>query len=186
MGRYSNTRCGLMEMARANEDSVAILTEVLEELEVRRTTVRGLLEAARDRQANERFEWPTTDAPAATHGFSGDFFFYEKGLLKFVGYGVGVSGDIQSVRRRVLDCVFHKKLPRVESPEYMSEWGEPETSPRLQKMAESLAAFTRNAKRQTRRDYSLAISEWEADLKYLYDTYYVGHFDFAWPITDIL
>ena len=122
---------------------------------------------------------------------SGDeFSLYKKGLLGFVGYSVGVSGDIESSRRRVLDCVFCRKLPMVNSDEYMSQWGAPETSKRLKKMAESIAAFTRNAKlkqQKGRGDFSLATSEWEADLDYLYNKYYAGRFnhDFNWPTTDI-
>lgn len=30
-----------------------------------------------------------------------------------------------------------------------------------------------------------AIGEWEADLQFLHDAYYVGKFTFEWPETDI-
>ena len=48
-------------------------------------------------------------------------------------------------------------------------------------MAESIAAFARNAKRRRQINLNDAIGEWEADLEFLYEEYYVGHFHFAWP-----
>ena len=126
------------------------------------------------------FEWPFTDAPASTHGFSGDKFFYKEGLLSYVGYHVGQQGVHESIRLQILDCVFHNELPNVDSPEYMDGWGSPETPDRLKKIAESLAAFARNAKGKC-GGYEKAISDWESDLNYLYHKYYVDHFKFDWP-----
>ena len=34
-------------------------------------------------------------------------------------------------------------------------------------------------------DMADAITDWEDDLRYLYDTYYVGHFNFAWPSSEV-
>ncbi len=127
------------------------------------------------------FEWPSTDAPASIHGFSGDKFFYKDGLLSYVGYKVGRKGIVKHIRLQILDCVFHNQLPNVHSLEYMDEWGFAKTSPRLRKIAESLAAFTRNAKRRKNADNSQAILDWESDLEYLYYKYYIGKFGFAWP-----
>ena len=105
--------------------------------------------------------------------------------MGFVGYRVGGSGEIGSVRRRILDCVFFKKLPNVESKEYMNQWGAPETATRLKKMAEAIAAFARNAKNKKSGNYSSAISDWEADLEHLRKQYYAGRFHFDWPRTSI-
>jgi hypothetical protein len=127
------------------------------------------------------FEWPVTDAPASRFGFQGDVFFYTDGLLSYVGYSVGANGPPIKTRRLILDCVFHKELPRVQSTEHMLEWAEPRTAGRLKKMADCLASFTRNAKRNTTHDFSSAIADWELDLKYLYTEYYVAKFNFAWP-----
>ena len=126
------------------------------------------------------FEWPSTDAPASIFGFEGDFFFYQEGLLSFVGYRAGHNGESDLVRRRILDCVFHNELPHVNSAKYMEEWGTPQQLGRLAKMAQSLAAFTRNAKRRN-EDLSQAIEDWEKDLDYLYRKYYINRFHFAWP-----
>lgn len=193
----------LLEIARSQDASIAELEEIVSELHERNNPVafRALVEVGvllqvarnleRVRQQRERrrreqegyFEWPSTDAPATLHGYLGDVFFYKDGLLSYVGYRVGHEGECLVTRQRTLDCVFHNRLPRVDSPEYMEEWAAPETPERLHKLAETIAALTRNAKR--RRDVSLdvAIADWEADLKYLYEAYYIGRFGFDWPGT---
>ena len=127
-----------------------------------------------------KFPWPTTNAPISIHGL-GDVFSYQEGLLSYVGYQVGNEGKPRKVRQSILDWVFHNRLPRVKSESYMLEWGDPETSARLKKMANALAAFTRNEKRKTHADYTMAIRDREIDLKYLRDKYYVGQFYFEWP-----
>jgi hypothetical protein len=63
-----------------------------------------------------------------------------------------------------------------------NEWGGPGTADRLRKIAESLASFTKNAKRNP-RDFINAISEWEEDLDFLFHEYYVGVFHFGWVKT---
>jgi hypothetical protein len=65
----------------------------------------------------------------------------------------------------------------------MDEWGADRSARRLRKMAECIASFTKNAKRREDESYDDAIREWESDLQYLYDRYYIGkfHFDFVWP-----
>ena len=129
---------------------------------------------------DDYFPWPSTEAPASQYGFQGDFFFYDKGLLQYVGYSVGHDGEPLHVRREILDCVFHNKLPNVNSLKYMQEWGHPKTPARLKKMANAIAAFTRLSKNKS-NDYGQAIDDWETDLDYLYKAYYVDKFNFAWP-----
>ncbi len=108
------------------------------------------------------------------------------GMLSYLDYRVGrQNGEVASIRQRILSRVFEGRLPPVFPTDYMSSWGAPKSAARLRKIAESIAAFTRNAKR--RRDYKMddAISDWESDLGFLYDRYYIGHFSFGWPITRI-
>ena len=134
------------------------------------------------------FPWPTTDAPASRFGFCGDFFFYQDGVLSFLGYHVGRSGRSTIERRQILDCIFHNELPRVNSPEYMGEWCQARTACRLKKLANVLASLARNEKRKMERgrgDYSEAIRDREEDLDYLYRKYYVGRFNFFWPRADV-
>jgi hypothetical protein len=206
---WSRNARQLIELARSNPDNMAKLKEIAAVLSgrhelqalivvgtlIEQATEKGYqarqdnVRAERESQARRRqqgfFDWPSTDAPASRYGFSGDHFSYKEGLLSFVGYQVGRNGLSPETRLQTLDCVFHNKLPNVESPEYMDEWSSPRTPGRLQKMAESIAAFTRNAKRRTSHDLSQAIDDWESDLRYLYDEYYVGTFHFSWPPRDV-
>ncbi len=141
--------------------------------QVRREWIRQLRRRA-------KFPWPTTNAPIGIHGL-GDVFKYKEGLLSYVGYRVGNEGEPERVRQSILDWVFHNHLPNVKFKSYMLEWGDPESVTRLRKMAQTLAALTRNNKRNTHADYSVTIQNRESDLKYLYEEYYVGRFQFVWP-----
>jgi hypothetical protein len=69
---------------------------------------------------------------------------------------------------------------------YFLEWGEPQTALRLKKLANTLAALTRNAKRRDVESYAIAIDDWEGDLALLHERYYVRFFHFGWPTTDFL
>ncbi|SFV84014.1 hypothetical protein MNB_SUP05-7-177 [hydrothermal vent metagenome] len=55
-------------------------------------------------------------------------------LLDCVGYRAGEFGLPYVVRRRILDCVFHNKLPNLYSEKYMNLWGEPESNQRLKRI----------------------------------------------------
>ena len=137
---------------------------------------------------DEWFPWPATDAPASRFGFHGDFFFYQDGVLSFLGYHVGRSGGSAIERRQILDGIFHNELPRVNSPEYMEEWGQARKAGRLKKLANVLASLARNEARKMKRghgNYSEAIRDREEDLDYLYKKYYVGRFNFDWPRADV-
>jgi hypothetical protein len=104
-------------------------------------------------------------------------------MLSYLDYRVGRNGEVGSMRHGILGRVFEGPLPPVFPPDYMSSWGAPKSAARLRKLAESIAAFTRNAKR--RRDFKMddAIADWESDLSFLYEHYYLGRFSFAWPLT---
>jgi hypothetical protein len=95
--------------------------------------------------------------------------------------GSADSGAYRTQRRAILDYVFNERVPKVQSQEYMDEWGEPQSVKRLGKMANSLAAFCRHAKRRKSGDFEHAIAEWEEDLKYLKDAYYAKTSGFKWP-----
>ena len=129
------------------------------------------------------FRWPSTRALPGEDELDADLG-PRRGLLSVLNYRVGISGVPEDVRRRILDYVFANALPPVHSQAYMLGWGEPGTPVRLQKLAECVAAFTRNAKRQGKRSLAEAIRHWEGDLLYLHDRYYRDHFGFRWPATD--
>lgn len=146
--------------------------------ELREVVVRRMLEVSPD-----YFPWPTTDAPGGAGGIDENTFQNEQGLLGFMGYRVGISGLGASRRQGLLDFVYTNDLPSVNSRAYMDEWGTPRSGVRLKKMADAIATFARNFKRGRSEKYTVAISEWEADLGYLRMTYYVGRYDFLWPMT---
>ena len=139
-----------------------------------------------EHEIDQAFAWPTTDAPHKKGATSVNFDAVGSGMLSYLEYRVGnTDGQPLPVRRAILDRVFSGKLPPVFPNVYMEQWGKPQSAGRLQKMAEAIAAFARNLKRRDDDRMQQAIDEWESDLEYLYETYYVGHFGFAWPITRV-
>jgi hypothetical protein len=129
----------------------------------------------------DHFDWPSTDAPGGTGGLNADGW-HGLGMLGFLGYRVGITnGVVEPSRRHILETVFAEPLPPLNGLAYWREWGEPATATRLQKMAETLASHVRNAKRKQNVDMDTAIADWERDLRFLFTTYYVGHFRFGWP-----
>jgi hypothetical protein len=101
-------------------------------------------------------------------------------------YRVGRTNGLEpAVRKLLLAGIFVGPLPPVFPPNYMAQWSVPKSARRLQKMAETLAAFVRNAKRRHDDRLDDAISEWEHDLQFLYERYYLGHFHFSWPTTKV-
>jgi hypothetical protein len=94
---------------------------------------------------------------------------------------------MKSTRQKILSEVFEMvKMPRVDSQTYVDSWGAAKSGARLKKMAQSIAAFCRSARRRDEYGMSLAIEEWEEDLAWLKTTYYDGKFDrqFQWPDSD--
>lgn len=127
------------------------------------------------------FDWPSTQVGLGDRSQRFDTWNQE-GVLKYMGYEVGrTKGLADHSRREILDAVFSSALPPVNSPDYVKNWGLPGTAPRLERLANELARFARNAKRNRTADYSSAVADWEADLKHLHGKYYVGRFHFGWP-----
>ena len=105
----------------------------------------------------------------------------EIGLLSIVGYHAGNNGLPKDERQKILDLVYLIQLPIKKQNDYIKSWGKERSATRLKKMANSLAAFARNAKRNKSGDYSNAINDWESDLMYLKKNYYEKKYDFEWP-----
>lgn len=131
---------------------------------------------------NAGFDWVNTYVGIG----DGDLEFNKElptvGVLRHLGYKVGISGLFDMERQQILRYVFNSELPVVVSNEYMKEWGKPKSKERLLKMANSLAAFCRNEKRKSNPS-KIAIKEWEVDLEWLKDTFYTGRFTFQYPST---
>ncbi len=128
-----------------------------------------------------QFSWPTTTILTSNHSLT-EINWPKIGILQAVGYRVGDKGLFKNERQKILNEVYKNQLPLVESQSYMDEWGSPKSSQRLYKIAYTIAALVRNAKRKTRADMRCAISEWESDLSWLRDKYYVDMM-WDWPST---
>jgi hypothetical protein len=131
------------------------------------------------------FDWPST-AVGPGDGSMRSAGWHDEGMLAYLGYRVGiVQGLSQGIRRQILDAVFMHPLPPVNGPEYCRQWGLPAAAGRLERLAKEITRFTQNAKRKRSADMTSAISDWEADLNYLYRQYYVEKFHFGWPRVDV-
>lgn len=131
------------------------------------------------------FAWPSTHAAEGNGQLSSDHFLTKQGLLSTLGYQVGTNGLPPDHRRAILDAAFQQPLPALSNAAYLAEWGAPKSAQRLQKLAESIAAFARNAKRRNSANLHKSIRDWEADLAYLKRRYYDGRFSFPWPATTL-
>ena len=134
----------------------------------------------KDLPESEAFKWPSTDVGSGSGG--GNFERQEISYLKILGYTVGKTNGLpESSRRLILDRCFSGHLPPYQSISELKKWGDPKSSTRLKKMAYHIASLAKNFKKMPSRGYDDAIADWEDDLKYLYDQYYVRLFRFAWP-----
>ena len=147
-----------------------------------------LPQALEEQGIEDWFPWPSTSAPIGVDEMN-NVIMHPEGVFSCLGYRVGKQGTPDDDRQEILDWIFHNKLPRVNDDSYMAEFGEPESSMRLEKMANFLAAEARNFARKRTADYSQSIIHYKDDLDYLYHKYYVGRLgfdkdpnpDFVWP-----
>jgi hypothetical protein len=165
-----------------------VLTKPEHPLRLEAARLREEISSAWARRAGQGdwFRWPSTAARRGSERLK-DIGWRQYGMLRLLGYHVGETQPTpRHERRRILEYVFECHLPPVDDHAYFLEWGKPTTAPRLQKLANTLAAFTRNAKRRDDAAWSVAIDDWEADLQFLYAQYYEGFFGFGWPRTYLL
>ena len=147
-----------------------------------------LPQALEEQGIEDWFPWPSTLAPIGVDEMN-NVVMHSEGMFSYLGYHVGKQGIPDDDRHEILDWIFHNKLPRVNDDSYRAEFGEPESSMRLEKMANFLAAEVRNFTRKRTADYSQSVIHYKGDLDYLYHKYYVGRFgfdkdpnpDFVWP-----
>lgn len=118
--------------------------------------------------------WPET--AVALHGQAFGSRLFEcgaDGMLSFFGYHVGESkGLLMSVRRDILDYIYRGNLPLVSDEKYTRSWGTPASPQRLKKLAMTLTHLAQNAQAKENPNYETAVSEWEADLRYIKSMYY--------------
>lgn len=161
---------------KSYSDAVFVLKEIEKEWKRR---------GAKPPNPEDFFEWPDSTAVGGDGRLSGSAWVKE-GVLSYMGYRVGRTDGLSSdIRRRILELVFEGALPPVFEPAYLREWGKPQSAARLQKMAETLAALSRNAKRKKSAQMRSAIKSWDQDLEFLYQNFYIDRFNFAWPTNRI-
>ena len=131
----------------------------------------------------DSFVWPSTQIFQSTTSLADGVFQIDQGVLKMFGYTVGTRGLAEVKRRLILESLYQGQQSSLRGHPQEFEWGEPNSSARLQKLANTIAALTRNAKRK-RRSPIAAIRDWENDLEFLKSNYYDGVYDFYWPTTD--
>lgn len=132
------------------------------------------------------FKWPST--LVSNNSSQNDLIakWLQKGFLGYLGYKVGRSGLSSIKRIKILEKAFTNQLPSELPIVYRDEWGKPNSSQRLLKIANSIASFCRNAKNRNNRSYAIAIYDWETDLNWLKAQYYIPlNFNFSWPLTDL-
>lgn len=107
------------------------------------------------------------------NGFAVDFRKYS--ALKMFGYTVGkTDGWMESERRRFLSCFIELDLPPIVEATFGDEYGEPNSTQRLRKVANVIAGNANNFYRNNPKMYEAAISDWEDDLNFLKRKYYEG------------
>lgn len=175
----------LRAKAEENEGDPQALLEILYDLttwsdEDIAEVQRGIIDKVSEHLDGE-FPWPGTDVPTGD-GTVDPEEWPGVGLLGKMGYKVGKSGKGKYTRRGILHRAFQTEagnwLPIEEQAE---EWGEPRSEERLQKIANSLSAFARNAKRREDPSLETAISHWVEDLQYLKERFYSPRYSFDWP-----
>lgn len=171
----------LQDLYKERYDDPIGLQEILSELLFRhRSGAVRLRKMVNERIVDLTFIWPSTDAPGGDGSLEG-YNWPKEGMLSYLGYHVGQNGVRVESRRQILDLAYSGRLPNVQDVKYTASWGMPNSGKRLQKMAESIAAFCRNHKR--RDPFAPAVLEWEQDLDYLKQKYYIGKYGFVWPKT---
>ncbi|MEZ4776509.1 MAG: hypothetical protein R3D00_25260 [Bacteroidia bacterium] len=169
---------------RKNSDNLTVLKDLMHEFSLRnRRGAKKLREKVETRFSDlllEQFKWPQTNVIKGRKSLE-DVDWYEYGMLGVLGYHVGKKGLQQKDRWLILETVYFFDLPKINGETYHVEWGKPKTGKRLKKMANSIATFAKQAKKNSEKDYSIAINQWEDDLRYLKKTYYTGKYNFIWP-----
>jgi hypothetical protein len=176
------------ELRRRLQNVFRVLAKPEHELQGEAIVLRHAVSATWGHRAAEAkwFPWPNTTAPWGVQRLK-NVAWRQHGMLGFLGYHVGEAQPTsRDVRRCILEYAFECYLPPLNDRIYYLEWGKPSTPQRLKKLANTLAAFTRNAKRRDALSMGRAIDDWEGDLGFLHKRYYVGFFHFGWPATDLL
>ena len=183
--RMLSERCGESLRVYSQEMFLSFILSGADPLDEAEELLRGFGEEhpALEFLSAAGFHWPTTTV-VGRGGSELQAEWLAKGYLKYLGYTVGQKGLTGPERREILANAYSSAIPNIFPEEYRTTWGRPRSSLRLQKIAESIAAFCRNAQRRPHA-MQLAISQWETDLDWLKATYYDDQYIFEWPSTTI-
>lgn len=107
--------------------------------------------------------------PACRRAQAPERWSYEKRITRRDEASKREVGSLRDLRRPV---------PPAFPSANMDEWGDPASAVRLRKLAETIAAVTRNVKRHRDARMGTAIQHSEQDLRYLHAELYVGRFGF--------
>jgi len=179
----------LRKIAVENWNNPYTLKEIYSELYLYRTKKKpvldliSLVEERLLKLESECFRFPSTELS----GDSDEMKIVDgqqKGLLLAIGYKTGLYGLHETPRRKILDSLYTKEIPKYTAVKNIKVWGKPRTSIRLKEIVYSLARFTKQEKANPRGDYTTSILEREADLKYLKKKYYDNsRYDWIYPKT---
>ncbi len=154
------------------------------------TLILSAIEAEWNRRSDmtrpgDFFKWPSTSAKSGNGTFALEQAEQE-GMMAYLEYHVGKTSSASTKMRQViLARIFEGVLPPAFPRDYMEQWDKQSSPSRLRKMAASIAAFARNARRRQDGNLDEAIQHWEQDLQFLRERYYEGKFNFDWPATKI-
>lgn len=93
-----------------------------------------------------------------------------------MGYRVGKSRGKKESDRRIILREFFVKATEVKGEDVTEIWGMPSSGQRLRMMADHLAYLI-----DDRQRYPEAVDDWGADLAWMRNEFYHGHYDFEWP-----
>lgn len=126
------------------------------------------------------FDWPTTRVVPYPSGLAvpAQEGWKKESLLKLMGYTAGAGGKNVVVRRMALMKAFTANLSDKADPEYVAEWGQPQSGQRLYKIVERIAL---NITLHAPQGHREAVSQWVDDLSWLKSKYYDERHTFRWP-----
>ncbi len=94
----------------------------------------------------------------------------DPGLLRALGYHVGVSVGLATEHRRmILDYLLESEaLPPIKDEAYMAQWGNPGSTKRRDKLFRVLKNLIEEKKHDIK--FNKAVSEWADDFVYIFKT----------------
>lgn len=122
-------------------------------------------------------QWPWPVIKQMPEGDGGHFTggFRNFSALKMFGYTVGkTKGWAKPEREGFLSDFMEQTLPPIVAQTFADDYGDPMSVERLRKIANLIAGVASNFIRNDADRYAAAIADWESDLAFLKQKYYLG------------